>query len=198
MEKKREEVRRLKTLKMKEIRRKLDMIGREGGLLNSNPTDKGKTIRWEDEVEGEKIHDALKEFDLDGDWDPEKHDQQMASLYDGMGDEEDTGGIDEDGKPMWENDIDIGPAVNEKDKKKKKKRKKKDGKDEEDLGVDVDAMDTDVLSHKKELVTEEEWDGTEEMRKRKFDEYMEEIYNYEFNDMVCVTRKSAVLINTST
>jgi len=196
MEKKKEEVRRLKTLKMKEIRRKLDMIGREGGLLNSNLKGKGKAVRW-DEVEGEKTRDALKDFDLEGDWDPEKHDQQMASLYDGVGDEEDVGEIDEDGKPIWEDDIDIGPVVNEKDKKRKKERKKTSGEDEEDLGVDVGAMDADVLTHKKELSAEEEWDGTEEMRKRKFDEYMEEIYNYEFNDMVCATRKSTVLINTS-
>jgi len=84
--------------------------------------------------------------------------------------------------------------VNEKDeKKKKKKRKKMGGEDEEDLGVDVDATDADVLIHKTELNAEEEWDGTEEMRKRKFDEYMEEIYNYEFNDMVCVTWKKRSL-----
>ncbi|KAJ3562423.1 hypothetical protein NP233_g9584 [Leucocoprinus birnbaumii] len=45
-------------------------------------------------------------------------------------------------------------------------------------------MDADVIAYKKELGEEEEWDGTEEMRKRKLDEYMEEIYNLEFNDMV--------------
>jgi len=191
MERKKEEVRRLKTLKMKEIRRKLDMIGREGGLLDSNLKGKGKAVKREDEVEGGNLRDALKEFDLEGDWDPEKHDQQMASLYDGVGDEADVGEIDEDGKPIWKDDIDIGPAVNEKDKNKKTKRKKRDGEDE-DLGVDVDAMDADVLTHKKELSAEEEWDGTEEMRKRKFDEYMEEIYNYEFNDLVCVTWKKEV------
>ena len=191
MEKKREEVKRLKTLKMKEIRRKLDMIGREGGLLDSNLKGKGKAITRGDKVEGGKIRDALKEFDLEGDWDPEKHDQQMANLYDGVEDEEDVGEIDEDGKPIWEDDIDIGPVVNKKDEKKKKKRKKRGGEDEEDLGVDVDAMD--VLIHKTELSAGEEWDGTEEMRKRKFDEYMEEIYNYEFNDMVCVTWKKRSL-----
>ena len=211
MEKKREEVRRLKTLKMKEIRRKLETIGREGGLLNFNPKKgKGKSVRWEED-EGEEMHDALKELDLEGDWDPEKHDQQMASLYDGTGDEEggweDVDEVDEDGKPIWEDDIDIGdiymddeevinPAANKKDKKKMKFKKRREDEDE-DVGIDIDAMDADVLTHKKGLNEEEKWDGTEGMRKRKLNEYMEEIYNLDFNDMVRVTCKSAVLIYTS-
>lgn len=33
---------------------------------------------------------------------------------------------------------------------------------------------------------EEEWDGTEEMRKRKLDEYMDELYGLEFNDIVSI------------
>jgi protein KRI1 len=33
---------------------------------------------------------------------------------------------------------------------------------------------------------EEEWDGSEEMRKRKVQEYMDEVYGMDFNDMVCL------------
>jgi len=39
LEKKREEVRRLKALKMKEVRRKLELIGREGGVEIDPNTD---------------------------------------------------------------------------------------------------------------------------------------------------------------
>ena len=42
--------------------------------------------------------------------------------------------------------------------------------------VDVDRMDADVDGG---------WDGTEEMRKGMLDQYMDEIYELDFNDMVC-------------
>ncbi|KAL1719819.1 KRI1-like family C-terminal-domain-containing protein [Schizophyllum commune] len=164
LQRKREEVRRLKALKMKEIRAKLDRIGREGG----------KDLE----------HDAaLQELDLEADWDPEAHDRQMAGLYgdDFEGDEE---------KPTWDDDIDIGdipmsdddaqPAL-KKDKKKKKKKKKGDDGDMDADGVDIDAMDADAPPPEHD---DEEWDGTEEMRKRKLDEYMDELYGLDFNDMV--------------
>lgn len=152
--KKREEVKRLKALKMKEIREKLERIGKEGG----------KKL---EETE------ALQELDLDSDWDPEKHDKQMSKIY--GADEPDP---DEE-KPTWDDDIDITDIVPEESssKKKKKKKKKKDEPEMED-GVDVDEMDADVVRD------DEEWDGTEEMRKRKLDEYMDELYGLEFNDMV--------------
>jgi hypothetical protein len=44
-------------------------------------------------------------------------------------------------------------------------------------------MDADLDTSKQE--GGEEWDGSEEMRKRKLDEYMEELYKLEFNDLVC-------------
>lgn len=199
MEKKREEVRRLKALKMREIRRKLEIVGREGGILKGKGKQKGKgnAEDWEEGDEGGEMDEALRELDLEGDWDPEKHDAQMAGLFGGEGDGEwdDAGEVDEDGKPVWKDDIDIGDihmsdddavpvSSNKKDKKKKKKKKKKSGEAQEDEGVDVDAMDANVQAMKKELGEEEEWDGTEEMRKRKLDEYMEEVYNLDFNDMV--------------
>ncbi|KAJ3726986.1 KRI1-like family C-terminal-domain-containing protein [Lentinula raphanica] len=159
IQQKREEVKRLKALKMKELRSKLDRIGKLGG----------KNIENDPE---------LQELDLEGDWDPEAHDRQMAGLY---GDDAE---YDEDGKPTWDDDIDIGdiPGFEDlrstsKNKKKKKKNKDKDG---ETDGVDVDAMDADV----ERTADDDEWDGTEEMRKRKVEEYMDEVYGLDFNDMV--------------
>lgn len=75
-----------------------------------------------------------------------------------------------------------------KTKKKKKKEKKKEKKEKNDgEGVDVEMMDADLQKEGQEGDADadaEEWDGTEEMRKRKLDEYMEELYKLEFNDMV--------------
>lgn len=64
-------------------------------------------------------------------------------------------------------------------KPKKKKKRKQQADDAAPDGVDVDAMDADVAR-----TLEEEWDGTEEMRKRKVQEYMDEVYGMDFNDMV--------------
>ncbi|KAJ4493810.1 KRI1-like family C-terminal-domain-containing protein [Lentinula edodes] len=157
IEKKREEVKRMKALKMKELRMRLDRIGKQGGK------------NAEDDP-------ALQELDLEGDWDPEAHDQQMAALY---GDDAD---YDEDGKPTWDDDINIGDIamVNDSESTRQKKKKKKKGeKAVEEDGVDVDAMDADINK-----VDDEEWDGTEEMRKRKIEEYMDEVYGLDFNDMI--------------
>jgi protein KRI1 len=124
---------------------------------------------------------ALQELDIEGDWDPDAHDRQMAGLY---GDDETV----DDGKPQWDDEIDIGdiPISNDEEPVKtvKKKKKKKKGKEADSVdqgeGVDVDAMDADL----ERIEDDEEWDGTEEMRKKKLDEYMEEIYGLDFNDMV--------------
>ena len=106
--------------------------------------------------------------------------------------------VDEE-KPMWEDDIDIGdihvsedeqPNIiddSKKDKKKKKKKKKKDEEDHIDEGgVDIDEMDADVVVRDDD---EEEWDGTEEMRKRKLKEYMGELDALDFNDVVRICAK---------
>ncbi|KAF7428854.1 hypothetical protein PC9H_008086 [Pleurotus ostreatus] len=164
LQKKREEIKRLKSLKMKEIRKKLERIGKEGG----------KDV---------DTTEALQELDLEGEWDPDAHDRQMAGIY-GEGDDE----WDAE-KPHWDDDIDIGDiplddqpeASTSQQKKKKKKGKKKDADVDDDAideGVPMDLMDADVKQE------EEEWDGTEEMRKKKLDEYMDEIYGLEFNDLV--------------
>ena len=108
----------------------------------------------------------------------------MAKIY---GNDED--GFVDDEKPTWDDDIDIGDIVPEEgessSKKKKKKKKKAEERDVD--GVDVDEMDADVVR----TMDEEEWDGTEEMRKAKLDEYMDELYELEFNDMV---RRSSIFL----
>ncbi|KAF8331256.1 Krr1-domain-containing protein [Amanita rubescens] len=170
LEQKREEVRRLKNLKMKEIRKKLEMIGKEGG--------RGKNV---DEDQ------ALHQLDLDAEWDPDEHDKQMTRLY-----TNDADAVVDEEKPMWEDDIDIGdihisgdeqPNIIDDSKKDKKKKKKKKDDDEDHMdegGVDIDEMDADVVRDD----DEEEWDGTEEMRKRKLKEYMGELDALDFNDVV--------------
>ncbi|EIW53933.1 Krr1-domain-containing protein [Trametes versicolor FP-101664 SS1] len=168
--KKKEEVKRLKALKLKELRAKLERIGHEGGKVLAET-------------------EALQELDLEGEWDPAKHDEQMAKIYadDEVYDDEDEL-VDE--KPQWDDDIDIGEIIVPEDdndgdgasKKKKKKKKKKKGEDDMDEGgVDIADMDADV---ERAPGDEEEWDGTEEMRKKKLDEYMDEIYGLDFNDVV--------------
>lgn len=195
MAKKREEVKRMKALKVKEIKKKLEKIGMESGLL------KGSNKKGEDG----NLDNALQELDLEGEWDPEKHDQQLQTLFAEEGDGGEEGDemedpnirFDEDGKPVWDDDIDLGDIPisdddaapvskkSKKEKKKERKKKKKKGGEgvDEGVGVDVDAMDADRLA---EINVDdgEEWDGTEEMRKRKWKEYMDNLYELDFNDMV--------------
>ena len=170
------------------------MIGRQAGL---KMTGKGKDTVTADEEDNSFVDDALQEFDLEGEWDPEKHDRQMAGLFDRDAETfEDEGrghdvgfGFDEDGKPMWDDDIDIGDiAIPDDDvlpsqsRKKEKKKKKKKEQANDDGGVDIDAMDADV---EVKFEDEEEWDGTEGMRKRVLKRYMDELDTLDFNDMVC-------------
>jgi len=65
MEKRREEVKRLKALKMREVKEKIKKIEKEAG---------GKGLKKEvlQDIEG----------DLDDEWDPAKHDAHMRELYD--------------------------------------------------------------------------------------------------------------------
>ncbi|KAJ7643238.1 KRI1-like family C-terminal-domain-containing protein [Mycena rosella] len=167
--KRKEEVRRLKGLKVKEIRARLEKAGVSTGTAES-----------------------LEELgiDLDAPWNPEEHDQQMQKLYELNGAEDDDAEFEnDDEKPMWGDDVDIGdipmspsfgPSTSKAEKKKKKKKKK--GGEDEDEGVDIDAMDADVVPLGGD--DDEEWDGTEEMRKRKLDEWMNEVYALDFNDIV--------------
>lgn len=181
--KKREEVKRLKGLKMKDLRAKLERIRREGGK-NIDETKGEPLLNNNDDTCYNAtycsfVYIALQDLDLEAEWDPQTHDQHMYDLY---GNDD----ADPEDKPNWDDDIDIEDIVPDTEdqvmsnKKKKSKRKKDKAPFEEIEGVDVDAMDADIQRGS----DEEEWDGTEEMRKRKLDEYMDEIYGLDFNDMV--------------
>jgi len=133
------------------------------------------------------VYAALEALDLDGDWDAEAHDRQMAAVL------AETDGVGVGEKPTWDSDIDVDdiipkeapPTSAAKERKKtKKKEKKKRTAGNEVNAVDVDEMDADVPRAGGSTWDEVEWDGTEEMRKRVLDRYLEEINELEFNDMV--------------
>lgn len=166
------ELARLKDLQTKDLLRKLERVSAEGGLKG---VDK----------------EALVGLDLDAPWDPEKHDKHMAALYA-------TDDFDNDAdveKPTWDDDIDTDDIIpptgtmskeelKKIKKREKKKAKRKRGDSDEEDGVDIDAMDVDADGGDWEEADGEEWDGTEEMRKRKVDQYMEEVVNrLGFNDI---------------
>jgi len=105
---KHEEVKRLKALKMKELRRKLERIGKEGGLQD---VDKHQGI-----IEPRAMFSiaplriiiaALQDLDLEGDWDPDAHDRQMAGIYA----QDDDGEFYDEEKPMWDDDINVDDIV---------------------------------------------------------------------------------------
>ncbi|KAF8331320.1 KRI1-like family C-terminal-domain-containing protein [Cantharellus anzutake] len=161
--KKREEIRRVKQLKMKELKRKLETLSQANGFADED----------------------FQGLDLEGDWDPAKHDEQMARLQ-ADGDDEGEEGLE---KPVWEDDIDVpgvAPLELQKSGKSKKQLKKEAQRKakaaaavaEQGLGVDVEKMDADIATVSKE------WDGTEEMRQRLVAEYLDEIYGLEFNDII--------------
>jgi len=94
---------------------------------------------------------------------------------------------------VWNDDIDISDIVpserkSKKQKKKEERRKAKaraEAAETNEAAVDEDAMDADAVQPQQSyLDDDEEWDGTEEMRKRKLAEYMDEVYGLEFNDVV--------------
>lgn len=175
---KREEVKRLKALKMKELRRKLERVGKEGGFQD---IDKHQGVT-EPRIALRRVLTpfvtALQDLDLEGDWDPEAHDRQMAGVYA----QDDDGEFCEEDKPTWDDDInidDIVPPVASSSRKKNKKDKKK-GKDEDEehgLSEEYEGYGED-----------EEWDGTEEMRKRKVQEYMDSLLDLDFDDVVSAAR----------
>ncbi|QRV84027.1 Kri1 family protein [Ceratobasidium sp. AG-Ba] len=186
---KREEVKRLKALKMREAKEKLEQIRAEGGLGKSK-VDKGKQKaeaedgdeEWENEDWG-----ALGELDLDGEWDPEKHDAQMRALYGEGGEYEDDGE-----KPTWADDIDISdlvpstsePAADTSTKAGKKKKKRENMMTTKSTTPVWILMRWTQMSSALRYSRMKKWDGTEEMRKRVLDKYMDEVYDLDFNDMV--------------
>lgn len=130
---------------------------------------------------------------MEGDWDPDAYDKQMTAILQ----EAEAAAVDDE-KPSWNDDVDIGDieipeddmleasgSTDRKEKKKEKKKKekaKKKGSGIEEDGVDMEEMDAEVEANGD--WDEENWDGTEEMRKKVLDKYMDELYGLEFNDMV--------------
>lgn len=180
---KREEVNRLKALKMREIREKVDRIQKEGGIG----------------IEGDVL--KVLEDDIDEDWDPQKHESTMRRLYE----DEEAYAVNvstlvcsrleisfytrqDDDKPHWDDDIEIDDIIGEGNAdeampNKKRKRKEKEAASQPGYGeIDEDLMDAEV-AHSWDI-EEAQWDGTEESRKRLMDKYMDEVYGLEFNDMV--------------
>jgi protein KRI1 len=114
----------------------------------------------------------------------------MANLYALNGADDGDDEFEDDAeKPAWGEEVDMGdirmspslePSTSRAEKKKKKKKKK--GAEEDDEGVDIDAMDADAIPVGGD--DDEEWDGTEEMRKRKLNQWMDEVYALDFNDLV--------------
>ncbi|KAH9072780.1 Krr1-domain-containing protein [Lactarius deliciosus] len=153
---------------------KLERIGKEGGWVHSR---------------------ALQALDLDGDWDATTHDRQMAAM---LVETDGAGANGDDEKPTWDDDIDIdhiaprsedeaqhpSTSLDVKERKKAKKKEKKKARDVDVDGVDMDEMDADALEDGGNKWDEVEWDDTEDMRKRVLGQYMEELYELEFNDMV--------------
>lgn len=203
LKEKREDVKRLKGLKMKEMKKKLEMIGKEGGWKGAQGTVFLRRTRSELSLMKILGHVALEKLDLEGDWDSAAYDAQMqAILAEVEGNMDESADVDDD-KPTWDDDIDVGdimppsdndepeagPSQRETDKKKKKKKKKGKGGEDADGGVDMDEMDAERMDvaggDGAGGWDEEEWDGTEEMRKRVLDKYMGEMLGLEFNDVVC-------------
>ncbi|GAA5980268.1 hypothetical protein JCM11641_005524 [Rhodosporidiobolus odoratus] len=82
-----EEVRRLKALKRKEVEDKLQQLVEAAGLGTQ----------------------GLDGIDLEGEWDEKRHEEEMMKIYG-----EDYEGMDDDGfKPTWDDDIDITDIVGE-------------------------------------------------------------------------------------
>ncbi|BGP12777.1 hypothetical protein JCM10213_007291 [Rhodosporidiobolus nylandii] len=81
-----EEVRRLKALKRKEVEEKLQQLI---------------------EAAGTGAEAALEDLDLEGEWDEKKHEEEMRRIYG-----EEYEGMEDDGfKPTWDDDIDITDLV---------------------------------------------------------------------------------------
>ena len=135
------------------------------------------------------VYADIGALDLDEDWDPEKHDRQMAGLYD-----ESRIQVlwrshlhavwiyyinpckqDDSKKPVWEDDIDVDDIVPDQPSTHKSKKRRRD--EGEDEGEDEEAFGA-------EDEEAEPWDGAEETRQKKLDQYMEELYKMEFEDVV--------------
>ncbi|KAJ1680140.1 Ribosome biogenesis protein Kri1 [Spiromyces aspiralis] len=161
-EQKMEEIKRLKNLKRKEIFEKLKKIQEITG--NS------------------KV--GVDDIDLEGEFDPEKYDAQMTSVFD-----EGYYNEAENTKPTWADDIDISDLAAADDEaqvesgldKKKRKKKKKDKQQQAEegeaktggIGDDEFIMDADYLPGGEKFEKQDD-----EQKAKALDEYTKTINNY--------------------
>ena len=108
----------------------------------------------------------------------------MAGIYA----QDDDGEFYDEEKPTWDDDInidDIAPPVASSSKQKSEKGRKK-GKKSGDGGEDHEAGEGDEANEGDWEWDDEEWDGTEEMRKKKLQEYLDSLSGLDFNDVASI------------
>ncbi len=113
---------------------------------------------------------ALAQLDLEGDWDPDAYDKQIAGIY---GDDAPDINMNDAEKPTWDDDIDITDILPSSSTKSLGKKKVVSQ-------PHTDVVDEDVAE---ELIDEEQYEDAE-TRKRKWDEHMKKVDEMDFNDMV--------------
>ncbi|KAK9768491.1 Kinetochore protein Spc24 [Basidiobolus ranarum] len=173
-QKKMEELKRLKNLKKQEIYEKLKKI---------------------QEITGNNSV-GFDEVDLDGEFDPNQHDEKMGTLFDDKYYEE-----DENKKPVFDDDIDITDIVTEEADEEpvketgKKGKKNKKGKEIEEKSVDPNQwnaedddfiMDADYLPGGEYFEEEAKPKKGKEKKskKRPMDEYLDDYYQLDYEDMI--------------
>ncbi|UZJ56351.1 hypothetical protein CBS101457_005671 [Exobasidium rhododendri] len=116
-EEKKREIDRMKDLKRKSIVDRLKKLKEATGSTNVD----------------------FERFQLDAEFDPEEHDRLMQVAFN-----DDYYGEDEDGKPKWDDDLDMGSIVDEDEEgrqaKKGSKAKKKSKSKKDDIEMDADYM----------------------------------------------------------
>ena len=120
----------------------------------------------------------------------------MAGIYA----PDDDGPFYEEEKPTWDDDIDIDDIVppvasSSKKEKKKSKKDKKKSKTTGDEDEDYELNEAGEAYGEEEEWDDEEWDGTEDMRKKKLQEYMDSLLELDFDDVVSVSRFNKITIS---
>lgn len=142
---KEEELKRLKNLKMAEIKKKLEKITKVSAIPSSK-------------INIEDIAD-----EMEGDFDPEKHDKLLKKLI-----PDEDGGEDE-GKPVFSSDSEIDYTSDEEDEKKKPAVKK---------------ATKAIKKALKKAQKSEETDEADEAEKARLSKYLDEIYNLDYEDLI--------------
>lgn len=142
---KEEELKRLKNLKMAEIKKKLEKITKVSAIPSSK-------------INIEDIAD-----EMEGDFDPEKHDKLLKKLIP----DEDDG--EDEGKPVFSSDSEIDYTSDEEDEKKKPAVKK---------------ATKAIKKALKKAQKSEETDEADEAEKARLSKYLDEIYNLDYEDLI--------------